>query len=133
MKKFFILLIAAVAATLTLCSASAALNGNDINGTVRFESDAIPALNFSMPVSRAADIFRLVPDSVAGVCVREYEAVRAKCDRASRFTHEGVSVRRTGDDASMTFEFAVAGYRLTVSDVSWADLDYLFLGTNGSE
>lgn len=126
MKKFIIITIAAIVATVTLCSASSSLTGNSSNGTVRFESTSIPALNFSMPVSRATDIFRLMPESVTFACINEYEAVRKKCLHSSSFTHEGVKVRVTGENPSMTFNFSFPGYKVTVSDVSWEDLDVLF-------
>lgn len=126
MKKFIIITIAAIVATVTLCSSSSSLTGNSSNGTVRFESTSIPALNFSMPVSRATDIFRLMPESVTSACITEYEAVREKCHHSSSFTHEGVKVRKTGENPSMTFDFSIPGYKMTVSDVSWEDLDVLF-------
>jgi len=127
MKKFIIITIAAIVATVTLCSASSSsLTGNSSNGTVRFESTSIPALNFLMPVSRATAIFRLMPESVTSACINEYETVRRKCHHASSFTHEGVKVRVTGENPSMTFDFSVPGYKVTVSDVSWDDLDVLF-------
>jgi len=126
MKKFIIITIAAIVAAVTLCSASSSLSGNSSDGTVRFESTSVPALNFSMPVSRATAIFRLMPESVTSACIDEYQIVRKKCLRASSFTHEGVKVRLTGESPSMTFDFSVPGYKVTVSDVSWEDLDVLF-------
>lgn len=126
MKKFIIITIAAIVATVTLCSASSSLTGNSSNGTVRFESTSTPALNFSMPITRATAIFRLMPESVTTACINEYEVVRKKCLNTSSFTHEGVKVRMTGENPSMTFDFSVPGYKVTVSDVSWDDLDVLF-------
>ena len=126
MKKFIIITIAAIVATVTLCSASSSLTGNSSNGTVRFESTSTPALNFSMPITRATAIFRLMPESVTTTCINEYEVVRKKCLNTSSFTHEGVKVRVTGENPSMTFDFSVPGYKVTVSDVSWDDLDVLF-------
>ena len=126
MKKFIIITIAAIVAAVTLCSASSSLTGNSSDGTVRFESTSIPALNFSMLVSRATAIFRLMPESVTSACINEYQTVRRKCLRTSSFTHEGVKVRMTGENPSMTFDFSVPGYKVTVSDVSWEDLDALF-------
>lgn len=128
MKRILILSIAAIAATITLCSAASSLSGNSSNGTVRFESSSTPALNFTMPVSQATNIYRLMPESVTRLCDSEYEAVRNKCLRSSSFTHEGVRVTKTGDNPSMTFVFSVPGYKVTVSDVSWEDLDFLFIG-----
>ena len=129
MKKFIIFTLAAIVAAFTLCSARTNRTGCISEGTVRFESSAMPALNFTMPVSRAADIYRLMPDSVTALCGSEYETVRSKSLRSSTFTHEGVKVRKTGDDPSMTFVFSVPGYKVTVSEVSWEDLDLFFIGT----
>lgn len=132
MKKFIIITIAAIAAAVTLCSAGSSLTGNASNGTVRFESASVPALNCTMPVSRAAAIFRLMPESVTSVCIDEYGVVRKKCLRTSSFTYEGVKVRMTGEDPSLTFDFSIPGYRVTVSGVSWDDLDVLFSDTAGN-
>lgn len=129
MKKYIIIVIAAIVAAITLCSATSSLGDSATKGTVQFESAAIPALNFVMPLSRAQDIFRLMPDTITTLCVSEYEAVRSKCNQASRFTHEGVSVQWTGKDPDLTISFAVSGYKLTVSDVSWGDLDVMFAGS----
>lgn len=133
MKKFIIFTLAAIVATVTLCSATTHLTGTTANGTVRFESTSMPALNCTLPMSRAAAIFRLLPESVTSVCVNEYDAVRDKCLRSSSFTHQGVTVKRTGNDPSMTITLSAAGYKVTVSDVSWADIDLLFNGTAASE
>lgn len=133
MKRILIIALVAVAATITLCSATSSFSDNASNGIVQFESTSMPSLNFTMPVSRARDIYRLMPESVTAVCVNEYEAVRSKSLRSSSFTHEGVKVRKTGDDPSMTFVFSVPGYKVTVSEVSWEDLDLLFGGTGGNE
>ena len=133
MKKFIIFTLAAVVAALTLCSATTRLTGTTANGTVRFESTSMPALNCTLPMSRAAAIYRLLPESVTAVCVNEYDAVRDRCLRSSSFTYQGVTVKRTGNDPSMTITFSVPGYKLTVSDVSWADIDLLFNGTAVSE
>ena len=125
MKKF--MTIVAIATTLIISSAAVAhVTGNTFEGTVRFESSEMPALNFTMPVSRAADIFNLMPESVTTVCRQKYAAVRAECARAGRFSHEGVSVQRTGADPAMEFVFTVPGYKLTVSNVSWRMLDAMF-------
>ena len=131
MKKFIIITLAAIVAAVTLCSATSALTGNTSNGTVRFESTSMPALNFMMPVSRATDIYRLMPESITSLCGSEYEAVRDRFHNSRSFTHQGVTVMRTGENPSMTFTFTVPGYKLTVSDVSWEDLDSLFIGTVG--
>lgn len=133
MKKFIIITLAAIVAAVILCSATANLSGITPNGTVRFESTSHPALNFSMPASRAAEIFRLMPESLTSVCTKEYEAVRKKCIRSSSFTHEGVRVTRTGADPSLTIVLSTSGYKLTVSNVSLTDLDSLFDGSVGVE
>ena len=95
-------------------------------GTVTFESTQKPALNFTVPVSRAADIYRLMPESVATVCREEYAAVRGKSRRSAKFYHEGVKVQFSGEDPQLQVVFTVPGYRLTVRDVSWDRLDALF-------
>jgi hypothetical protein len=133
MKRILIIALVAVAATVTLCSATSAFSDNASNGTVQFESTSMPSLNFTMPVSRAGDIYRLMPESVTAICVNEYEAVRSKSLQSSSFTHEGVKIRKTGDDSSMTFVFSVPGYKVTVSEVSWEDLDLLFIKTAGNK
>lgn len=133
MKRILIIALVAVAATVTLCSATSAFSDDASISILQFESTSMPSLNFSMPVSRAMDIYRLMPESVTSVCVNEYEAVRSKSLRSSSFTHEGVKVRKTGDNPSMTFVFSVPGYKVTVSDVSWEDLDRLFIGTAGND
>ena len=133
MKRILILALVAIATTITLCSATTSISDNASTGTVQFESTSMPSLNFSIPVSRARDIYRLMPESVTSACVNEYEAVRSKSLRSSSFTHEGVKVRKIGDNPSMTFVFSVPGYKVTVSEVSWEDLDLLFIKTAGNK
>lgn len=133
MKRILILALVAIATTITLCSATTSISDKASTGTVQFESTSMPSLNFSMPVSRARDIYRLMPESVTSACVNEYEAVRSKSLRSSSFTHEGVKVRKIGDNPSMTFVFSVPGYKVTVSEVSWEDLDLLFIKTAGNK
>ena len=133
MKRILILALVAIATTITLCSATTSISDKASTGTVQFESTSMPSLNFSMPVSRARDIYRLMPESVTSACVNEYEAVRSKSLRSSSFTHEGVKVRKIGDNPSMTFVFSVPGYKVTVSEVSWEDLDLLFIKTSGNK
>ena len=129
MKKFIFFTLAAIVAAVTLSSATVNQAGGSSDGTVRFESSAMPAQNFTMPVSRAADIYRLMPDSVTALCGSEYEAIRDKSANSASFTHQGVTVKRTGENPSMTFTFSAPGYKIIVSDVSWDDLDLLFIGT----
>ena len=133
MKRILIIVLVAVAATVTLCSATSAFSDDASTGTVQFESTSMPSLNFSMPVSRAREIYRLMPKSVTSACVNEHEAVRSKTLRSSSFTHEGVKVRKTGDSTSMTYVFSVPGYKVTVSEVSWEGLDLLFIKTAGNK
>ena len=132
MNKFIIITLAAITAAITLCSATSALTtGSTPDGTVRFESTAMPALNFTMPFSRTIDIHRLMPESITTLCGSEYEAVRHEFFNSTSFTHQGVTVKRSGEEPSMTFTFSVPGYKFTLSDVSWEDLDSLFIGTAG--
>jgi len=125
MKKFFIITVAAAAAALLLCSASE----NATTGRVEFQSDKMPALNCSLPMSAASQIFRLLPDSVSDLCREEYSSVRGKCGHSQRFVHEGVRVKviRSGEDTA-TIEFSVQDYRVTARDVRWSELDLLFSG-----
>ena len=100
---------------------------------------AIPALKLALPFSffsfiiatlpKLTSIYRLMPDSITALCGSEYEAVRAKSFKSTSFTHQGVTVKRTGENPSMTFTFSVPGYKVIVSDVSWDELDLLFTGT----
>lgn len=131
MKKFIILTLAAIAAAVTLCSATADRNASFPNGTIRFESSSMPVLNCTMPMKSAVDILRLMPDSIIALSMTEYEAVRDQVFHSTSFTYQGVKVKRTGENPSMTFTLTVPGYKLTVSDVSWDDIDYLFMGTVG--
>ena len=127
MKKTLLIVIAALAATVVLCSAVSGHSGNASTGTVSFESARMPALNCSMPMATADRIFQLLPGNIVHLCKDEYKAVRGKCNRSSRFTHEGVSVRVTRNDgATVSVEFSVPGYKVTAQDVSWAELDDLF-------
>jgi len=129
MKKTIILAIAAIAATIALCSFVAAEENIPSSGTVTLESVSVPALNFSMPVSRAVQILDLMPDSIIDACWQEYKAVRTKCNTSSRFTHEGVQVRVTDRNGStVSVEFSVPGYKVSANDVSWTELDAFFAG-----
>ena len=130
MKKSIFFNVALIASILSLCSAIAAAssNNNILPGTVRFESTEMPALNFTMPVSRAADIYRLLPSSVTEVCRQEYMAVLGKCNRSHSVSHEGVKIQWYGVNPNLTFVFSVPGYTLTVSDVSVDAMDNIFYG-----
>lgn len=133
MKKTIFAIIAAVAATFVLCSAASAAGENASTGTVSLESTRMPALNCSMQMETASRIFRLLPGNIIDLCKDEYRAVRGKCNRSRRFTHEGVNVRVTGNaDGIVTVEFSVPGYKVVARDVSLTELDGLFgLGEQG--
>jgi hypothetical protein len=134
MKRTIILLVAAVAAAITLTASVSASESAQWQGTVTFESSAMPALNFTVPLKRVADVYPLVPDNICGICSGEYETVRKKCDSSSRFTHEGVRIRKIQDDGTtVTLEFALSGYKVTVKDALWENLDQIFIGANGQD
>ena len=127
MKKTIFIVIAAIAATFVLCSAASAAGENASTGIVSFESARTPALNCSMPMETASRIFHLLPGNIADLCKAEYKAVRGKCNTSSRFTHEGVNVRVTGNDgATVSVEFTVPGYKVVVRNASLTELDGLF-------
>lgn len=131
MKKVIIITLAAVAAAVTLCSATADRNASFPNGTIRFESSSMPALNCTMSMKSAVDILRLMPDSIIAFSMTEYDAVRDQLFNSTSFTFHGVKVKRTGENPSMSFVLTAPGYKLTVSDVSWDDIESLFIGTVG--
>ena len=81
-----------------------------------------------MPVSRAADIYRLLPTSITDVCRQEYEAVLDKCNQSHSVSHEGVKIQWSGANPDLTFVFKVPGYKLTVSGVSVEAMDGIFYG-----
>lgn len=127
MKKTIIIVIAAVAAAVALCSSVSAADGNSSTGTVSFESSRTPALNCSLQMAAASQIFHLLPGNLVDLCKDEYKAVRGKCAQSSRFTHEGVNVRVTRNDgATASVEFSIPNYKVVAQDVSWAELDRLF-------
>ena len=129
MRKSIFFNVAFIASILSLCSAIAATTSNNIlPGTIRFESTEMPALNFTMPVSRAADIYRLLPSSVTDVCRQEYEAVLDKCNRSHKVNHEGVKIQWSGANPDLIFVFTVPGYKLTVSGVSVETMDSIIYG-----
>ena len=130
MKKTLILLAAALVATLTLTASVGAYDEAHGIGTVTFESQALPELNFTMPMNQAAQIYRLVPDNIKAMCSREYEVVRGKCSTSSRFTHEGVRIRKVEDNgATVSLEFSMSGYKLLVKNATWEEMDQMFRGT----
>ena len=129
MKRFFTVVAIMAAIVVSTAAFAYVTEGapDSTIGTVQFECTEMPALNFTMPVSRAAEIICLMPESVTGVCCQEYQAVREKIRRSSVFTHEGVQVQCTGADPSVKIVFSLNGCRLTVSGVSWETLDRMFL------
>lgn len=129
MKKAIIIIAAAIAAIAFTASISA--SGNiPSQGVVSFESSAMPALNCSMSLQNARNLFVLIPGNIQDICREEYKNVSNKCSRSSSFTHEGVYVRVTRNDGqSATIVFTVPGYKITAQDVSWKELDGMFLDT----
>ena len=124
MKKTIIILIAAIAATFVLCSAASATSENASSGNVSFESYQMPALNCSMQMETASQIFHLLPGNIGDMCRDEYKTVRGKCAKSGSFTHEGVKVQVTennGTTASVVF--SVPNYKVIAQNVSWEELD----------
>ena len=132
MKKTLIILLAALIAAITLTAFVSASDSAQWQGTVTFESSAMPSLNFAVPLKRVADIYPLVPENIIGICSGEYETVRKKCNSSSSFIHEGVKVRKIKDDGtSVSLELSLPGYEVTVKDALWENLDQIFIGANG--
>ena len=132
MKKIIAIVIAAVAAVVALTAAVSAPESITTEGKVSIESSAVPALNCTMSIDRVGDIYRLVPGNIDDVCRKEYIAIREKCGSRSRFTHEGVNVQVKDNGGTVTMVFSITGYKLTVSDVTWKELDNIFIGPNGN-
>lgn len=129
MRKSLFINVALIASFISLCAAVAATPSDPVlPGTVRFESTEMLALNFTMPVSRAAGIYRLLPSSVTDYCRQEYEAVLDKCNRSHKVNHEGVKIQWTGANPDLTFVFTVPGYKFTVSGVSVETMDSIVYG-----
>ena len=132
MKKTFILLVAVLVAAVTLTASVSASDSAQWQGTVIFESSAMPALNFTVPLKRVDDVYPFIPDNISEICSGEYETVKKKCNSSSRFTHEGVRIRKIQDDGkTVTLEFTLSGYKVTVKDALWENLDRIFIGANG--
>ena len=133
MKKTLILLAAALVAAVTLTAAASSSDNAGLQGTVSFESASMPALNFTMPLHRAADIYPLVPDNIREICAREYATVRTRCQSSSDFRHEGVKVRvqQQPGTSALTVSLSSSGYTVTASNVRWQDLDALFAAGGG--
>lgn len=128
MKKVIIIIVATVA-TIAFTASISASNNNPSQGVVSFESSAMPTLNCSMSLQNARNLFVLIPGNIQDICREEYKKVSNKCSRSSSFTHEGVYVRVTHNDGQLaTIVFTVPGYKITAQDVSWKELDGMFLG-----
>jgi hypothetical protein len=131
MKKIIVIALAAIAAIALTASVSAS-DSIPSEGRVSFESAAMPALNCTMSIGNLRDIYRLVPGNIEDICRKEYVAVHTKCNTKSHFTHEGVDVRVKENGRTVTIEFRFSGYKIVASDVTWAELDNLFIGQENS-
>lgn len=129
MKKLIAIVIAATAAIVTL-TASISASDNNSAGTVSFESSSMPALNCTVSISHAKEIYRLIPGNISELCEKEYVAVQKKCSSRSHFTHEGVDVRVSESGETVTIVFSVSGYKVTASNVTWDELDNMFIVSN---
>jgi hypothetical protein len=134
MKKTIILLVAVIVTVVTLTASVNASDSAHGQGTVSFESKAMPVLNFTIPIKRVVDIYLLVPENISGICSGQYEVVKNKCHLSSSFIHEGVKVRKIKDDGtSVSLELSLPGYEVTVKDALWENLDQIFIGANGQD
>lgn len=131
MKKTVLFVFAAILAAV-LTASSGASNNQKSEGKVSFESAKMPALNCTLSINRARDIYWLIPINICELCTKEYAAVRNKSNKSSHFKHEGVDVRITEKERSITVELNYGGYRVVASDVTWADLDNIFFGPENS-
>lgn len=131
MKKIIVIAIAALAAIALTASVSAS-DSIPSEGKVSFESASVPALNCTMSIGNVRDIYWLVPGNIEDICRKEYVAVRNKCNTKTHFTHEGVDVRVKENGRTVTIEFRFSGYKIVASDVTWAELDNLFIGQENS-
>lgn len=132
MKKIIVIAATAIAAVIALTAAVSAPENISSEGKVAFESSALPVLNCTMAIDRVRDIYFLVPGNIDDVCRMEYIAIREKCGSRSRFTHEGVDVQVRDNGGNVTIVFSISGYKLTVSNVTWKELDNIFIGPNGN-
>lgn len=132
MKKTLIVLVTASIAAITLTASVAASDNAHGQGTVSFESRSLPSLNFTMPLRQAAQIYSLAPENIRTICDGEYKAVRGKCLSSSRFSYAGVQVRKVDDNGTVaTIELSMPGYKVTIKNVLWDDLDQIFIGADG--
>ncbi len=132
MKKILVLAIAAIATIATLSAFAGASDAITSEGKVSFESAAMPTLNCSVSIGHAMDMYRLVPSNIEDVCRKEYIAIRQKCNSRSHFSHEGVDVRVKDNGKTVTIEFRTSGYKVVASDVTWTELDNMFIGPANS-
>lgn len=130
MKKMFLIVIAAAAATLTLSAFASAPDNYSSQGEVSFESLAMPALNCTVSMEHAQSIYRLIPSNITDICEKEYATVQKKCNSRSHFTHEGVDVQIVENGEYVTIVFSVSGYKVTARNVTWSELDAMFTGSN---
>ena len=131
MKKIIVIAVAAITAIALTASVSAS-DSIPSEGKVSFEPAAIRALNCRMSIGNVRDIYRLIPSNIEDICRKEYVAVHNKCNTKSHFMHEGVDVRIKENGKTVTIEFRFSGYKIVASDVTWAELDSLFIGQANS-
>ena len=132
MKKIITIAVAAVAAIAVFSAYAGTTNDSPAKGTVSLESSALPALNCTMSIDHVWDIYRLVPTNIDDVCRNEYIDIRQKCNSRAHFTHEGVDVQTEEIDGKVSIVFSFNGYRLTVKNVTWRELDNMFIGPDGN-
>ena len=131
MKKTLLFVFAAILAAVLTASSGASENYRT-EGKVSFESSKVPALNCTLSIDRARDLYWLIPTNICDLCTKEYAAFRNKSNTSSHFKHEGVDVRITEKERSITVELSYSGYKVVASDVTWADLDNIFFGPESS-
>ncbi len=132
MKKIIIIAVAAVAAIAVFTAKAGTTNDSPVKGTVSFESSVMPALNCTMSIDQVWDIYRLIPLNIDDVCRNEYINIRQKCESRAHFTHEGVDVQTKDVGGNVSIVFSYKGYKLTVKNVTWRELDNMFIGSDGN-
>ena len=131
MKKTLLFVFAAILAAVLTASSGASENYRT-EGKVSFESSKVPALNCALSIDRARALYWLIPTNICDLCTKEYAEVRNKSNKSSHFKHEGVDVRITEKERSITVELSFGGYRIVANDVTWAELDSIFFGPESS-
>ena len=131
MKKTLLFVFAAIFAAV-LSASSGASDNYRTEGKVSFESSKMPALNCTLSIDRARDLYWLIPANICDLCTKEYAAVRNKSNNSSHFKHEGVDVRITEIERKLTVELSYDGYKVVASNVTWAELDNIFFGPENS-